>query len=183
MAEHKYSYIYQAVVTKTDDPEKRGRIRCMIPEVLGEEAESAWCDPVIQVAYDEGGDFCIPEIGETVWLMFINGDANRPVWIGGWWSKEKSPLKTDYSRLDDTRIISYKDFKITIHEKEAVIENGGNKIEMTKDGITISSSKKISINAPDGIFLNGGTPVARQGDSISHDAAQITSGSGKVFAG
>lgn len=144
-----YLGIYQGIVTKTDDPEKRGRIKCKIPKVLGNDVESAWCDPVVTVAYDGGGDFCVPFIDEAVWVGFIHGEVNKPIYFGGWWKKEKTPWPS-YDRLDDTRIISYKDFKITIHENEATIENcdGDNQIIMNKEGITIKSSTHIQVTAP-----------------------------------
>lgn len=138
MAEHKYYGIYQGVVTNIEDPEKRGRIKCKIPDCLGGETESAWCDPLSFVAYDNGGDFCLPQVKEAVWLAFIAGDVNRPVWLGGWWQKNKSPLGTTYTRLDDTRIISYQDWSIVVHNKEVTMTNcGGNMIKMDDNGITI----------------------------------------------
>lgn len=139
MAESKYYGIYQGIVTNIEDPEKRGRIKCKIPDVIRGEVESAWCDPVSIVAYDNGGDFCLPQLNEAVWIVFIKGDANKPVWIGGWWQKNKSPLGQNYVRLDDTRIISYQDWSIVIHNQDMVITNcnGGNQIIMNDDGITI----------------------------------------------
>ena len=119
MKDNKYYGIYQGIVTSIKDTEKRGRIKIKCPDVLGDEAESAWCDPVIPVAYDNGGDFCIPTIKETVWVMFIGGDANRPVWLGNWWQKNMSPLGKNYSDVDKVRIISYGDCTITM--KEGVI--------------------------------------------------------------
>ena len=114
MAESKYYGIYQGVVTNIKDPENRGRLKVKCPDVLGGNTESAWCDPMIQVAYDNGGDFCIPAKDEAVWLMFIAGDANRPVWLGGWWQKNMSPLGSNYSDVDKVRIINYADCTITM---------------------------------------------------------------------
>lgn len=114
MAESKYYGIYQGVVTKIDDPEKRARIKVTCPDVLGGTTESAWCDPCVPVAYDTGGDFCIPSKEETVWLMFIGGDANKPVWLGGWWQKSMTPLAENYTSIDAVRIISYGDTTITM---------------------------------------------------------------------
>ena len=39
--------------------------------------------------------------------MFISGDVNKPVYLGGWWSKNKTPLGDSYTNLDDTRVIGY----------------------------------------------------------------------------
>lgn len=139
MATNTYFGVFQGSVTNVEDPEKRGRLKCKIPTVLGDERESAWCDPMIPVVYDTRGDFCMPFLKETVWVMFIEGDVNRPVWCGGWWSKEKTPLGQNYVKLDDTRIISYKDFSIVIHENEVTISNNStNSIKMNDDGITIT---------------------------------------------
>ena len=147
MAENKYYGLYQGVVTNIKDPEKRGRIKVKCPEVLGVDTESAWCDPLVPVAYDNGGDFCIPAKNEMVWLQFIAGDANRPVYLGGWWQEKMTPLGNTYTKLDNTRIISYKDFSIVIHKNEVTISNnkGSNKIKMSDSGILIESDKDITI--------------------------------------
>lgn len=114
MSSNNYYGIYQGVVTDIKDPEKRGRLKVICPEVLGGDEESAWCDPMIPVAYDRGGDFCMPEVQEMVWIMFIAGDIDRPVWLGGWWSEAMSPLGDNYSNVDKVRIISYSDCTITL---------------------------------------------------------------------
>lgn len=119
MAEKRYYGMYQGIVSSNKDPEKRGRIKVTCPDVLGGTVESAWCDPCITVAYDNGGDFCIPQIDEAVWLLFINGDSNKPVYLGGWWQKDKTPLGSNYSGIDDLRIINYADTTITM--KKGVI--------------------------------------------------------------
>ena len=147
MAENKYYGLYQGVVTNIKDPEKRGRIKVKCPEVLGADTESAWCDPLVPIAYDNGGDFCLPAKNEMVWLQFIAGDANKPVYLGGWWGEKKTPLGNTYTKLDNTRIISYKDFSIVVHKNEVTISNnkGSNKIKMSDSGILIESDKDITI--------------------------------------
>lgn len=138
MAESKYYGIYQGIVTQIEDPEKRGRIKCKIPDCLAGDVESAWCDPLSIVAYDTGGDFCLPQVKEAVWILFIAGDVNRPVWCGGWWQKNKTPLGETYTRLDDTRIMKYQDWTIVIHKKEMTITNESeNMIKMDSDGILL----------------------------------------------
>lgn len=146
MAESKYYGLYQGVVTNIKDPEKRGRIKVKCPDVLGGETESAWCDPLVTVAYDNGGDFCIPEKDELVWLQFIAGDANRPVWLGGWWQKNMTPLGTNYDKVDKVRIISYADCTITMQDGKIIINVGEGecdlKIEHNK--VTIDGNLAVS---------------------------------------
>lgn len=147
MADSKYYGIYQGIVTNINDTEKRGRIKCQIPDVLGGETESAWCDPMIPVAYDNGGDFCIPEKNEAVWLMFIAGDPNRPVWLGGWWQKNMTPLGKNYSPKG-VRIISYADCTITM--KDGIINinvgDGVCDLEIIHNKVTVKGNLSVSGN-------------------------------------
>lgn len=121
--EKQYFGVYQGVVTNIQDEEKRGRIKCKIPDVL-KDKESAWCDPMVTVAYDYCGDFCIPLVNEMVWIMFIAGDPNRPVYFGGWWQKNRSPIGETYTGLDDLRIINYANCTI-IMKKDIITINIG----------------------------------------------------------
>lgn len=131
-----YYGVYQAIVTNIDDPEKRGRLKVQCPSVLGVNAESAWCDPCVPVAYDNGGDFCLPRIREAVWLMFIGGDVNKPVYMGGWWSKYKTPLGDNYTDLEDIRIIGYNDCSVVMGDD--TIDLRAKKVKI--NGVPYSSS-------------------------------------------
>lgn len=110
---NEYYGIYPAFVKSVKDPEKRGRIKVRCPEVLGD-AISGWCEPCSPVAYDGGGDFFIPPLEETVWITFVEGDVNRPVYLGGWWSQSKTPLKDTYTGITQKRIISFGKCKIVM---------------------------------------------------------------------
>lgn len=112
----KYYGIYQGFVTSVRDPEKRGRIKCTCPEVL-DTSESGWCEPCFPNAKDSGGDFYVPPLEEGVWIMFIDGDVDRPVYLGGWWSKNSTPLGDNYTNLSETRIISHNGCFITLDDE------------------------------------------------------------------
>ena len=136
MPKKMYYGIYQGIVTDTKDPEKRGRIKILCPDVLDSKVESAWCDPCVPIAYDNGGDFCLPQIDEAVWVMFIGGDSNKPVYMGGWWRKDKTPFGTGYDKgADTTRIISYADCTITMIDGKITINVGETNTNITiEDG-------------------------------------------------
>lgn len=108
---------YRAKVVDIKDPEKRGRIRVQCPKVLGD-AKSAWCEPCIPVAYDFGGDFAIPKLGEFVWVEFEDGNPSKPIYTGGIWSAEKSP-SSDYDV--NTRMITWGKCKIILTESSVKI--------------------------------------------------------------
>lgn len=72
---------YRGIVTNTDDPEKRGRIKAMVPKVLGK-YDSNWALPAFTP-----GTFIIPREGAGVWIEFEEGDPNKPVWTGVWFGE------------------------------------------------------------------------------------------------
>ena len=176
MAQNKYYGLYQGVVTNIKDPEKRGRIRVRCPEVLGANAESAWCDPLVTVAYDNGGDFCIPALEETVWIQFIAGNANKPVYMGGWWSKNKTPLGTNYNDIDKVRIISYSNCTITLQDGKININVGAGTgdLQIEDNNITVRGDLKVtgSITANS---INAETDVKANGISLSSHIHSVES--------
>ena len=83
---------YQAFVVDNADPQKRGRLRLQIPEVLGPDVVSGWAEPCFP--YGGGpdyGQFSIPPLCKTsdgkayttgVWVEFRGGDPQYPIWTG-----------------------------------------------------------------------------------------------------
>lgn len=142
-----YYGVYKGVVCDTKDPEKRGRIKCIIPDVLDEE-ESAWCEPCVAVAYDNGGDFCIPQLQETVWVLFEEGDPNKPVYLGNWWQENQSPLGDNYSERDSVRIINYADCTIRMKDDKIDINVGAGKCELSIENgnVTINGDLHVTGN-------------------------------------
>ena len=137
--------LYRAKVSNIEDPEQRGRIKVVCPEVIGVNVESAWCDPCVNVAYDKGGDFCIPALDEFVWIAFIAGDPNKPVYLGGWWKKESVPKDT-YDELDNYRIIKYSNDRVIMQEDKILIEVEEEKTRatLTDDSITLEVGDKLT---------------------------------------
>ena len=178
MAEKKYYGMYQAIVTNIQDPEKRGRIKVKCPRVL-HEAESAWCDPLVTVAYDNGGDFCIPTKDEAVWVQFIEGDVNKPVYLGGWWSKNKTPLGNNYENIDKVRIINYANCTILLQNDTIDINIGGGvsdlKIEHNK--VTIKGDLIVEGNVTATKDITSNTDVKAESVSLkTHIHGGVDSG-------
>ena len=179
MAEkNKYYGIYQGVVTNISDPEKRGRLKVKCPDVLGGSTESAWCDPCVTVAYDRGGDFCIPARDETVWLSFIGGDANKPVYFGGWWQKNMSPLGNNYTDIDKVRVISYADCTITLKEGIININVGAGvcDLRIENDKVTVKGNLVVEGNITANSVIAGSTSLS---DHVHSNVTVGTSNTGK----
>lgn len=136
MAKVQYFGKYRAKVQNVKDPEKRGRIRVLCPKVLGE-AVSNWCEPCVPVAYNFGGDFAIPKVGETVWVEFEAGDVNKPVYTGGWWCTNGAPSNPyDVS----TRYIEWNGCTIKMRGSDLTLSTGDSTVTLTKDKVIVHSN-------------------------------------------
>lgn len=120
MSEMYYHGMYRAVVVDVNDPERRGRIRVQCPAVLGTFL-SAWCEPCIPYATDYAGDYYVPPVGEGIWVQFEDGDVNKPIWNGGWYKEDSSPLPKNAEPFD-FRFITFKDSVLRMGEHEFIFE-------------------------------------------------------------
>lgn len=90
---------FRGYVHDVKDPENRGRIRAVVPRLLGEDTPTGWALPSAPYAGPDQGFFTVPELGSGVWLEFEEGDLSRPVWSGMWWG---APTEDDVGRADST---------------------------------------------------------------------------------
>lgn len=83
-AAKRYYGKYRGTVVNNVDPELRGRLLCLVPDVLGP-APSSWCEICTPLAGPPGpqmGAYMVPPIGAGVWVEFEQGDPERPIWTG-----------------------------------------------------------------------------------------------------
>ena len=136
--------LYAGEVVSLKDPEHRGRIKVKIAELLGE-STSNWCEPCVPCCFENGGDFCLPELKDYVWVAFMNGELETPVYLGGWWTKNSTPLGEEYNNKSDLRIISFGNMQITMNA-----DNDSITIQ-TSDGENTCNLKI----TPKGVSVNG----------------------------
>jgi len=82
--DQKYPGLYRGTVTLNVDPELRGRLQLMVPDVLSY-LPSTWAEPCTPLAGPTGpgmGVYMVPPVGAGVWVQFEKGSPNKPVWMG-----------------------------------------------------------------------------------------------------
>ncbi|RYY37005.1 MAG: baseplate assembly protein [Sphingobacteriaceae bacterium] len=78
---------YRGTVVNNIDPDMRGRLILMVPDVLNL-IPSAWAEACVPLAGPTGppmGVYMVPPIGAGVWVEFEHGNADRPIWVGCRW--------------------------------------------------------------------------------------------------
>jgi uncharacterized protein involved in type VI secretion and phage assembly len=80
----KYYGKYRGTVTQNVDPEQRGRIQAMVPDVAGL-TPLTWAMPCVPIAGKQSGAYFVPQLGSGVWIEFEQGDPDFPIWTGCFW--------------------------------------------------------------------------------------------------
>jgi Type VI secretion system/phage-baseplate injector OB domain len=104
---------YRGLVAINIDPLSRGRLKALVPEVLGE-VPSSWALPATPYSGIGAGFFAVPMIGAGVWIEFEAGDVSRPIWSGGWWASGEIPLTETGAQAQPTTKILRSDFGLLI---------------------------------------------------------------------
>ena len=81
---NRYYGKYRGTVVDNLDPEQRGRILAIVPDVQGL-VPMSWALPCVPIAGIQQGMFCLPQIKAAVWIEFEQGDPDYPIWTGGFW--------------------------------------------------------------------------------------------------
>ncbi len=92
-----YGGRYQGRVVDDQDPLSEHRLRVMVPEVWGDNAES-WAKPSLPP-----GSTAIPAVGDYVWVTFETGDSDLPIWEHADPPDPDAELHPDDEPAPDTR--------------------------------------------------------------------------------
>jgi len=163
----------------TEDPQNDYRVFVNLPMVK-EGSEGVWARLANMDAGKKRGSFFYPEIGDEVILGFMNDDPREPVILGMLYSKnadgkppieptEDNFIKGIYTKEKLKLVFDDEKKTVTIEtpggnkifiadDDDSVItltDSNNNKIEMTKDGIDITSGKDIKMKATGDITIEG----------------------------
>lgn len=149
---------YRGKVVNNEDPERRGRLRVQLPNVMGLE-ELKWALPCVPFAGAQMGFYAIPPVGANVWVEFEGGDIDHPIWSGCFWNRGEAPqpgradtrvLQTEHAtiRIVDTQGAASLSIELALDTKIKLqlkfdnagieISSGRNSIKLTQDHVTIN---------------------------------------------
>lgn len=184
----KYYSNYEAIVVDDKDPEHRGRLKVIIPNITGEKPHPKWATPLGIYAGKEYGLFLLPSIGDVVEIAFDFGDPRFPRWQHSGWQLEELPkefqsgvygLKTPsghtikLSDLDNILEITHKDGSFLRFEKERIIiEYGDGKTLVTSGDEFQINHKKQHITISGGkieVQFDGKPIIKLDGDGLVFD--------------
>lgn len=134
---------FRATVSSIKDDKHMGRIKVKCPRIYGE-SESPMCIPCMPFTGDKWGSIMLPEVNDTVWIEFEEGDTEKPLYVGGWWLENKTPVQTDYDNTAKfKRVIKTKSGHMILFYEESgkeyvqIVEKHGNIVKLDDKGITL----------------------------------------------
>lgn len=167
--------VYPALVSDVVDPDNQGRVKVRLPwsPDPGGATYEVWARLATMMGGNNRGTWFIPDPNDEVLVAFEGGNPRRPYVVGALWNGQDAPpeqmdgsgnnyLKTILSRqgvritLDDTdgavklRLETPGGQSIVLSDADTSIEaqdSNGNSIRMDTQGITITASAQVSIQA------------------------------------
>lgn len=167
--------LFLAEVLSVADPEHQARVQVRLHATQGAPDQDAplWARIVCPFAGDDRGAFWLPDPGDLVAVVFVQGDVRLPVVLGGLWHGSAAPpeamdgggqnnLKVLRSRngvkvtLDDTTgqeqlvLETPGGCKLTLKDGPGsceLVDSNGNSAKFESAGITITAAAKVTINA------------------------------------
>jgi hypothetical protein len=146
---------YRGVVTNNTDPLTLGRIKAMVPAVLGD-LETGWALPCSPYGGKGVGFFFIPPVGANVWIEFEGGNPRIPIWSGCFWGKGEAPsiapevkvIKTDFATISINDLLeageiiieSATGLMIVMDVNGLELSNGAAKVKLTPSAVSINDS-------------------------------------------
>lgn len=183
------------------DPDGNYRVQLSLPSFKSETSDQfVWSRIAFNYASNGAGFFFYPEIGDEVLVGFINNDPRHPVVMGGLYSQKNKPgeepdEKNQYKSIvtrsgislrfdDEQKVLTIETpggnkFALDDEKKQILAEDlNGNSLTMNDSGISLDSSKditirakgKISLDATGAVEISSKSDIKSQGLNIAQEA-------------
>lgn len=114
----RYYGVYRGVVQDNKDPQSQRRLRVSIPQTTGAEVTD-WAWPVDPASISP----TVPVIGQGVWVSYIGGDPEYPIWMGTFGTNQGKNKKISIKPLDNTvSLTSISSYLVTVKNPDGTTE-------------------------------------------------------------
>jgi uncharacterized protein involved in type VI secretion and phage assembly len=161
--EAKYCCKYRGMVADRNDPLQLGRLKLRVPSILAD-AVTGWAWPASPYAGSGIGFFFIPQVDDLVWVEFVEGDLEHPIWSGCAWAapggQSEIPQEAQQNYPDQCVIKTPSGITIILSDasgSEQVTIRAANGCEILMD----PNANKITVQAGE-IILRGSSGVTEE---------------------
>ena len=169
---HALALPYLGRVTDVNDPQSLARVKVELYALDTASDVAMWARVASPFAGSSRGGFFIPQEGDEVLVVFVNGDARHPVVVGGLWNGAASPPESLSGKVDRWSITGKAGTRIAIVEEsdatakivcetpqgvkltlsddsggQVKIECAGNTVVIDTQGVSIQAGSKVKVQA------------------------------------
>jgi uncharacterized protein involved in type VI secretion and phage assembly len=143
--------IYPGKVENNVDPLGMARLQVSVADVGGS-AVLSWALPCLPVTGSGMGMFTMPPIGGGVWIAFVRGDTDYPVWMGGYYGNGEAPSlsRNVPPGISGITLQTTSGHGLVINDAPGggilIQTAGGAKVSVTDSGITISTGQGATLS-------------------------------------
>ncbi|MEL7259826.1 MAG: phage baseplate assembly protein V [Pseudomonadota bacterium] len=182
--------VYPATVVDLADPEGQGRVRVRLPlsPDPGDDGFEAWARIASFMAGADRGAWFQPDVDDEVLVAFEAGNPRRPYVLAGLWNgRDAPPQAMDNASDNHVKVLASRSgVRITMDdspgaEKYRVETPGGHSIDMDDSGlsITITDSNNNTITmGSDGISISASAKVSVDAGTVEVSAGSVTVNAG-----
>lgn len=165
---------YLAEVVDLNDPESRSRVQVRLLNFDGVTGHDGpiWARVAAPFAGNNRGAFLLPDVGDEVFVLFVNGDSRMPVIIGGLWNGASTPPEAISGGQNQRKVIRSKNgVKLTLDDQNGqeqfivetpagqkitlkdgpgsifIEDSNGNSAKLESAGVTVTAAAKVTVNA------------------------------------
>jgi uncharacterized protein involved in type VI secretion and phage assembly len=153
---------YPGTVKSNLDPSNKGRLLVSVGDVGGQSILS-WALPCLPVTGRNMGMFTVPPLDAAVWVEFVRGDPNYPVWVGGFYGEGDAPAlsRNVPPTVSGITLQTQGSNGIVISDAPGggilIQTAGGARIAVTDAGLTISNGQGATLTLQGStVDVNGG---------------------------
>ena len=179
------SAAHLAQVVSLDDPESLNRVQVRLIAYAGIDGQDLplWARVVCPFAGDDRGAFFMPDLGDEVLVVFVQGDPRYPLVLGGLWSgANAAPASIGGSGNVVKRVRSKNGIQITLEDRKGqetlTLETPGGQTVTLRDGpgaVTIEDANGNSVKLETGgITVQASSVVKVQASKVDVSAGVVT---------
>ncbi len=160
---NRYLGKYRGTVVNNVDPENRGRIQAIVPDVQGL-IPNTFALPCLPAAGKGSGAYFLPELGAGVWIEFEQGDPDYPIWTGCFWG---SAAELPEMGIASPPITPNMVFQTTGRNSITVFGTPGGGITLCAGPIASPTSPRIMITQAGIVLTNGQAEIILAGPTVT----------------
>ena len=173
-------------VVSVQDPDRLGRVQIRLFgfDGVGEQDAPVWARVAVPFAGDGRGAFLIPDVGDEVVVVFVNGDPRWPLVVGSLWNGgARPPERLPGAQVDRWTLVSKAGSRIAIVEESAgretislttpggvsaeLMAQGGGRIRLEIPGTSVTLEAS-------GVSVQTGGQVEVQASTVTVTAGTVT---------